>query len=126
MTTGVQAAARAGGLVRPRRALSRPAVLGLLGVAPSLLLIGGLVLYPVGYAVWLDDGAAAGLRGGGGAGADELKTLPVGVQDLFSAAVVDWGLIMAAGLLITVPALGFFLAVQRHLVAGWGTGGLRG
>lgn len=53
MTTGVQAAARAGGLVRPRRALSRPAVLGLLGVGPSLLLIGGLVLYPVGYAVWL-------------------------------------------------------------------------
>lgn len=57
---------------------------------------------------------------------DELKTLPVGVQDLFSAAVVDWGLIMAAGVLITVPALAFFLAVQRHLVAGWGTGGLKG
>jgi ABC-type glycerol-3-phosphate transport system permease component len=57
---------------------------------------------------------------------DELKTLPVGVQDLFSAAVVDWGLIMAAGMLITAPALGFFLVVQRHLVAGWGTGGLKG
>ncbi|OLC89038.1 MAG: hypothetical protein AUJ05_13630, partial [Candidatus Rokubacteria bacterium 13_1_40CM_3_69_38] len=26
---------------------------------------------------------------------DELKTLPVGVQDLFAAAVVDWGLVMA-------------------------------
>jgi ABC-type glycerol-3-phosphate transport system permease component len=57
---------------------------------------------------------------------DELKTLPVGVQDLFAAAVVDWGLVMAAGVLITVPALAFFLAVQRHLVAGWGTGGLKG
>jgi ABC-type glycerol-3-phosphate transport system permease component len=57
---------------------------------------------------------------------DELKTLPVGVQDLFSAAVVDWGLVMAAGVLITIPALGFFLAVQRHLVAGWGSGGLKG
>ena len=57
---------------------------------------------------------------------DELKTLPVGVQDLFSAAVVDWGLIMAAGMLITVPALAFFMAVQRHLVAGWGSGGLKG
>jgi multiple sugar transport system permease protein len=53
VTTGVRAAARAGGLVRRRRALSRPAVLGWLGVGPSLLLIGGLVLYPVGYAVWL-------------------------------------------------------------------------
>jgi ABC-type glycerol-3-phosphate transport system permease component len=57
---------------------------------------------------------------------DELKTLPVGVQDLFHAALVDWGLIMAAGVLITVPALAFFLAVQRHLVAGWGSGGLKG
>lgn len=57
---------------------------------------------------------------------DELKTLPVGVQDLFAAAVVDWGLVMAAGVLITVPALAFFMAVQRHLVAGWGGGGLKG
>ncbi|HET7875586.1 MAG TPA: carbohydrate ABC transporter permease [Methylomirabilota bacterium] len=57
---------------------------------------------------------------------DELKTLPVGVQDLFAAAVVDWGLVMAAGMLITIPALAFFMAVQRHLVAGWGTGGLKG
>jgi ABC-type glycerol-3-phosphate transport system permease component len=57
---------------------------------------------------------------------DELKTLPVGVQDLFSAAVVDCGLVMAAGMLITIPALAFFMAVQRHLIAGWGTGGLKG
>ena len=57
---------------------------------------------------------------------DELKTLPVGVQDLFSAAVVDWGLIMAAGMLITIPALALFMAVQRHLVEGWGSGGLTG
>ncbi len=54
MTTGAPAAtAGAVRLVRRRRLLSRPAVLGLLGVGPSLVLIGGLVLYPVGYAVWL-------------------------------------------------------------------------
>jgi ABC-type glycerol-3-phosphate transport system permease component len=58
--------------------------------------------------------------------ADELKTLPVGVQDLFHSALTDWGLIMAAGVLITIPALAFFVAVQRHLVAGWGSGGLKG
>ena len=58
--------------------------------------------------------------------ADELKTLPVGVQDLFHSALIDWGLIMAAGVLITIPALAFFIAVQRHLVAGWGSGGLKG
>jgi ABC-type glycerol-3-phosphate transport system permease component len=59
-------------------------------------------------------------------GSDELKTLPVGVQDMFSAAVVDWGLVMAACMLITIPAIAFFMAVQRHLVAGWGSGGLKG
>ncbi|MBI4242358.1 MAG: carbohydrate ABC transporter permease, partial [Candidatus Rokubacteria bacterium] len=58
--------------------------------------------------------------------ADELKTLPVGVQDLFHSALIDWGLIMAAGVMITIPALAFFILVQRHLVAGWGSGGLKG
>ncbi|MBI3455454.1 MAG: carbohydrate ABC transporter permease [Candidatus Rokubacteria bacterium] len=57
---------------------------------------------------------------------DELKTLPVGVQDLFHSALIDWGLIMAAGVLITIPALAFFIGIQRHLVAGWGSGGLKG
>ena len=33
---------------------------------------------------------------------------------------------MAAGMMITIPALLFFVAVQRHLVAGWGSGGLKG
>ena len=36
------------------------------------------------------------------------------------------GLVMAAGMLITIPALALFLAVQRHLVEGWGSGGLKG
>ena len=57
---------------------------------------------------------------------DELKTLPVGVNDLFNATIVDWGMIMAAGVMITVPTMGFFVAVQRHLVQGWGSGGLKG
>ena len=39
-------------LARPRRRLS-PARLGLLGILPALLLIGVLILYPVGYAIWL-------------------------------------------------------------------------
>lgn len=58
--------------------------------------------------------------------ADELKTLPVGVQDLFHSALIDWGLIMAAGMMITIPAMIFFLAVQRYLVRGWGTGAIKG
>ncbi len=56
---------------------------------------------------------------------DDLKTLPVGVQDFFSMAVIEWGMIMAAGVVITIPAL-LLVAVQRYLVAGWGTGGVKG
>jgi ABC-type glycerol-3-phosphate transport system permease component len=57
---------------------------------------------------------------------DELKTLPVGINDLFNATIVDWGMIMAAGVLITVPTVGFFIAVQRYLIQGWGSGGIKG
>ena len=57
---------------------------------------------------------------------DELKTLPVGVNDLFNATIVDWGMIMAAGVMITLPTVGFFAGVQRYLIRGWGSGGLKG
>jgi ABC-type glycerol-3-phosphate transport system permease component len=58
--------------------------------------------------------------------ADELKTLPVGVQDLFHSALTDWGLIMGAAMMITIPALLFFVAVQRYLIRGWGAGAVKG
>jgi len=59
-------------------------------------------------------------------GRDDLKTLPLGIQDLYESSVTDWGMIMAAGVVITIPALLFFAAVQRHLIAGWGAGGVKG
>ena len=59
-------------------------------------------------------------------GTDRLKTLTVGIQDMFESSVTDWGMVMAAGVMITIPALIFFLAVQRYLIAGWGTGGVKG
>jgi multiple sugar transport system permease protein len=58
--------------------------------------------------------------------ADELKTLPVGIADLYNASVVDWGMIMAAGLLVIAPVLGVFVFVQKYMVAGWGAGGVKG
>ena len=57
---------------------------------------------------------------------DRLKTLPVGVQDLMDSSFLDWGVIMAAGVMVTLPALAFFVVVQRYLVAGWGAGGVKG
>jgi ABC-type glycerol-3-phosphate transport system permease component len=56
---------------------------------------------------------------------DMLKTLPVGVADLHNAAVMDWGMIMSAGMLITVPVLIFFIFIQRYLIAGWGAGAIK-
>ena len=58
--------------------------------------------------------------------ADELKTLPVGIADLYNASVVDWGMIMAAGLLVLMPVLGVFFVIQKYMVAGLGAGALKG
>lgn len=57
---------------------------------------------------------------------DELKTLPVGLFDIYTSSVTDWGMITAAGVVITLPALVFFVFVQRYLIAGWGSGGVKG
>jgi ABC-type glycerol-3-phosphate transport system permease component len=58
--------------------------------------------------------------------ADELKTLPVGIADLYNASVVDWGMIMSAGTLVLLPVLAVFVFIQKYLVAGWGSGGIKG
>lgn len=57
---------------------------------------------------------------------DELKTLPVGINDLVNATVIDWGMILAAGVVITIPALIFFILIQRYLISGWGAGAVKG
>jgi len=33
---------------------------------------------------------------------------------------------MAAGVVITVPTIAFFVAVQRYLIQGWGAEGVKG
>lgn len=57
---------------------------------------------------------------------DDLKTLPVGIADLYNASVIDWGMIMSSGLLVIVPVIAVFSYVQKYLVAGWGSGGVKG
>jgi ABC-type glycerol-3-phosphate transport system permease component len=57
---------------------------------------------------------------------DDLKTLPVGIADLYNASVIDWGMIMSAGMLVIVPVVAVFIYVQRFLVAGWGAGAVKG
>jgi ABC-type glycerol-3-phosphate transport system permease component len=57
---------------------------------------------------------------------DSLKTLPVGINDIYVSTVTDWGMMMAGGVVITLPALVFFVVVQRYLIAGWGAGAVKG
>ena len=57
---------------------------------------------------------------------DNLKTLSVGIADLYNATVIDWGMIMSGGMLITIPVLVFFIIIQRYLIAGWGAGAVKG
>jgi len=57
---------------------------------------------------------------------DELKTLPVGIADLYNSSVIDWGMIMSSGMLVIVPVVIVFSYIQKFLVAGWGSGGVKG
>ena len=55
-----------------------------------------------------------------------LKTMPIGLQDIYRSTIVDWGLLMAGAVVVTIPALIFFLTIQRFLIQGWGMGAVKG
>ena len=48
------------------------------------------------------------------------QTLPAALTLFFKPDQNDWGGIMAASTLMTIPVLVFFVLVQRHLVSGLG------
>ncbi|MCE7001713.1 carbohydrate ABC transporter permease [Kibdelosporangium philippinense] len=54
------------------------------------------------------------------------QTIPVWLSTFRTAFAVDWGGIMAASVLYAVPALIFFLIVQRKLVSGLTAGAVKG
>jgi ABC-type glycerol-3-phosphate transport system permease component len=56
----------------------------------------------------------------------EWKTLPVGVGTFQEVTSIDWGIMMAAGVAITIPVLILFIIVQRRLVVGFGAGAVKG
>jgi ABC-type glycerol-3-phosphate transport system permease component len=59
---------------------------------------------------------------------NSMENLPltVGVMHFFDGTHVDWGLMMASSVLMTVPMAILFMALQRHLVAGFGAGAVKG
>ncbi|MDR5701371.1 carbohydrate ABC transporter permease [Agromyces aerolatus] len=51
---------------------------------------------------------------------DDLRTLPVALQSYFNEYFTDWGGVMAASTLFSLPILIFFGFIQRHLAQGFG------
>lgn len=57
---------------------------------------------------------------------DSKKTLPVGLQDLITQnQLAYWGTLLAGGVLVTIPVLVLYAAVQKRIVAGLGAGALK-
>ncbi len=54
------------------------------------------------------------------------KTLPVAVYNFISYAQIDWGGLMAAAVVITVPVLILALITQRYIVRGLTAGAVKG
>jgi N,N'-diacetylchitobiose transport system permease protein len=57
---------------------------------------------------------------------DDKETLPVWLATFKNVFGTDWGGIMAASVMYALPALVFFLIVQRKLVGGATAGALKG
>ncbi|HSB80367.1 MAG TPA: carbohydrate ABC transporter permease [Candidatus Methylomirabilis sp.] len=55
-----------------------------------------------------------------------MQTMPVGLQNIYESTIVDWGLLMSGAVIVTIPAVAFFLVVQRFLIQGWGMGAVKG
>ena len=62
----------------------------------------------------------ASIIGSGGA-----KTLPVATAELVQPVKIQWGMIMAAGVVTTVPMMFLGLLIRRYLVAGLTMGAVR-
>ncbi|AHG48581.1 ABC transporter permease (plasmid) [Rhizobium leguminosarum bv. trifolii CB782] len=57
---------------------------------------------------------------------DEKMTFPVGLLTFVSKFSVDWGQMMAAGMLALIPSCLFFVFIQRYLVQGLTSGAVKG
>ena len=59
-------------------------------------------------------------------GATQKKTLPVALFDFIGYASIDWGGLIAAAVLMTLPVFIFSLFAQKHIVAGLSAGATKG
>lgn len=56
----------------------------------------------------------------------EKETLPIALQQYFSSYTSDWGGVMAASVIFTIPVVLFFLLVQKRLMQGMVSGAVKG
>ncbi len=57
---------------------------------------------------------------------DSLYTVAVGLRRFFGQYGTDWGAVMAASTIITVPVMVFFVVAQRRLTSGLVSGAVKG
>jgi ABC-type glycerol-3-phosphate transport system permease component len=57
---------------------------------------------------------------------EDLRTLPVALSSFVGRSQADWGLIMAASVLFTIPVVIFFLFVHKRLTTGMVAGSVTG
>jgi arabinogalactan oligomer/maltooligosaccharide transport system permease protein len=55
-----------------------------------------------------------------------LFTLPVGIQSYIGEYRAEWGKFAAGALIVSVPVMGLFFVLQRHLVSGLTAGSVKG
>ncbi len=56
----------------------------------------------------------------------ELKTIPVGLNDLMFGDIYLWGELMAASVLTSVPVIALYVYLQRYMVEGLTAGAVKG
>jgi ABC-type glycerol-3-phosphate transport system permease component len=56
---------------------------------------------------------------------DSRKTMPLLLQNYFGDGAPEWGLVMAASVIATLPTLAMFLPVQARIVSGLGGGAVK-
>jgi ABC-type glycerol-3-phosphate transport system permease component len=57
----------------------------------------------------------------------EKTTLSAGVATFLSEDwIYSWGVVMAAGVLVSLPLILIYIFLQRYLIAGWGGGAVKG
>lgn len=55
------------------------------------------------------------------------QTLSAGVASFLSEDwIYSWGVLMAAGVMVSLPLVIFYIFLQRYLIAGWGGGAIKG